>query len=545
MASSFSSPNLLIIQRRLRNLILGNNPPSDEDFQHVYNIISEVDTPIIGLLDTSPENRHFREAFLANPDEALPRLVHLLRPMKLLLAQPRNTRGVHPFCQLDTTTLSKLLRVLEAFTQHVIIGLAAESIDSFDHGSTGYQHLVQCVLELYIPLASCASIPLKYLRELFSKLLSMPDDILIMEKLAADEHGAGLLKLLVETSSLKGIVLTRDNSRLLGDRLARQINCCIASHGSEIEDTVILWNTIESVYRAVKNKIIKIERTSVPGTAGNVEIVVDQETKDLFNLAKIAIPYNLTTARWAIETLSSRYQDLIAVMLSSFPCSTCQVGLLQLGSKRGRYRHSQTSVHVPKLDLNNVNVPLGAFPIHLSEIAMRELKSARMDGTLSQILQTIQKLADGCWELEPDLSRVTEKSRKRRTEPVLRSARWCGNGFILWERGIGRVTKESGQWIQIVRVLRIGLADDLKAALSAAQKAQRAYSDIYRKATALRLQNADRPGILIPKIFIGKDAIGLEVNSVNVTFKSTSSSPKLTVEDALILHKALCIGKKA
>ncbi|KAF3903051.1 hypothetical protein AA313_de0210236 [Arthrobotrys entomopaga] len=529
------------LERLLHNFLLGSSFRKEEDFQRLYNTISEDDTLIKRLLERCPEKRHFREAFLANPDDVLPRLASFLKPIKLVLP-PRNTQSFHGLCQLDTLAWTKFIRVLETLIQYVILDLANEPHESFDHNSGGYQYLVHSVLEVYIPLATYGSVSLKYLRELFSKILNMPGDTLVLEKIVTDEKGASLIKIIMEDSSLIRSVLTRGSLRLLGSRLARQIRSCIASHGDEIEDAVALWDTMESVSRMIETQIAEIERTMVPSMARKVGITVDTEAEELLKLARVAMPYNLTTAKSTVEVLWERYQDLIHVMLSSFPCSTCQVGLSKLEANHSNYRH--TTYEVPTLDLKNIDIPLGAFPIHLSEIAMQELKSARVGGTLPQILPIIQKLADGCWEIDPSLSRIAEKSRKRRKEPVLRSARWCTDGYILWERGIGRVTPEAGQWIQIVRVLRIGSASDLKAAVSAAQKAQRAYSEFYRDAAALRLQNPDHAGVLIPKHFIGKEALGLEANNVSFTFMSSASSPKLTADNALILHKALCIGKQ-
>ncbi|RVD88960.1 uncharacterized protein DFL_003123 [Arthrobotrys flagrans] len=521
----------------LRNLLLDGDSLGGNEVLNLYRIIANDDEPVKALLERCPENRHFREALLTNPDEMLPKLSHLLRSIGLNILS-RNPQSAKAWGMPGTITANKAIHIPAAFTNHVILSLANEAAGVFDINSNGYHDFTLSVLKLYIPLAQMATSSPKDLRNLFSKILEMPDEVCILEKVVSDEAGAHLLTNLLENKSLSGQVFTESNLRLLGSRLAKLITSCIASHGAEIEDAVFLWEQMEGVSKCLEEQIREIGARGNAINAGGARISLSKDEEDLLNSARVIIPYNATTARSAIQGLLENYKDQINTMLSSFPCSTCKARL------SGTIKACDNDTYVPghKVGFENINVPLGVFPVYLSDNAMRDLKFSRVDGTLSNILATLRKLADGLWESESDLSISVGKSRTRR-EPILRAARWCPRGYILWEMGVGRVNENAEKWTQIVKIIRIGFGDDMKAAALAARKCQQIYTKKYRNATAISIQNPARPGTLIPKIFAGEDAVGLEGSNITLS-ESSSESKRLSPSDALILHKLFCTGKQ-
>ncbi|KAF3918168.1 hypothetical protein ABW20_dc0103044 [Dactylellina cionopaga] len=527
-----SNPN----KRVLRNLVLSKDSPGASDILNIYDTIINDEGPVIALLENSPENHYFRAALVSNPDEMLPRLSYFLRSLMLTIfpgtTQSGNNRGAR-----GPATAKKAIRIPGAFTKHFILVLASEPPGAFDVISPGYHDFIISVLELYLPLAELATVSLTPLRDLISRVLEMPREVCIIEKIVSETTGATIMKQLLENNSLIRQVFTDFSLRLFGSRLAKLITSCISSHGSAIEDVVLIWEKMENTHKNIEEQVLKIEsgqRATV--TVGRAPIYLSEAERELLDLARIAVPYNITTARHATQCLLERYKDQIRLMLSSFPCSTCKARLS--GVIKTRYHDTRDPER--GLDFENTNAPLGVFPIYLSDTAIRDLKSSRVDGSLPRILRTLQKLADGKWESEVELSVSSDKSRTR-SEPVLRAAQWCPEGYVLWERGIGRAEGNSEEWTQIVKIIRIGSRSDMKATISAARKAQRTYTKEYRTAAAISIQNPAHPGTLIPKTFIGKSAVGLEVNNMTV-FGLPSLSSKLAPSDALVLHKIFCTG---
>ncbi|KAF3932380.1 hypothetical protein ABW19_dt0203715 [Dactylella cylindrospora] len=525
-------------RRMLRYLMISADPPSGNDLLNLYKAIINNEEPIKAILERSAENYHFREALLVYPDEMLPKLSHFLRSIKQSIFSRKywnaNTLGLP-----GVEGANSNIQIPAAFTRYVVLVLANETTQSFDINSSGYQDFVLSVLELYIPLARIATVSLADLRSLFSKFLEMPVEVCMIEKIVSSEAGAGLLKSLLEANSVSSQVFTGESLHLLGNRLARLIRACIASHGVDIEDAVLLWEKMEAIRNSLQEQIREIGRIGKGFSTGSALITTNEAEQEFLHLAHIMIPYNTRTAQNVIQSLQARYFDPIDTMLSSFPCSTCGARLLGILKP-----HNEIVYDPGRLDdFEDINTPLGAFHLYLSDAAMKDLKTARVGGNLSKVLAVLQKLADGLWELEPDLSRVAETSRAKNDEPILRTAQWCPDGYILWERGIGRSREKTEEWIQIVKVTRIGLRDDVKSAVSAARKAQRIYTKEYGKATAIKIQSPDRLGALIPKIFVGKDGRGLEGNNISF-FEPSRGQQKFSLEDALILHKMLCTGKQ-
>ncbi|KAK6352318.1 hypothetical protein TWF730_009148 [Orbilia blumenaviensis] len=515
----------------LHSLILSGDPPTANEVQNLYETLIKDEKPIKALLERSSENHHFRAAFVANPDEMLPKLSDFLRGIKSI-APHKSTQsaGMKKFA-------TEAIRIPDAFTRHIVLALVNEAPGAFDIGSSGYRDFILSVLEIYTFLAPFAMVSLGALRDLVSRVLEVPREIRIIEKIVSEATGAALLKELLGNNSLIQRVFTDTSLRLFGDRLAKLITSCIASHGSDIEDLVSGFENIQAIQNNIEQQILKIESEKQITVIGRIPIRLSEAEKEFLDLAGVPIPYNITSAKNTIESLQGRYRGEIPLMLSSFPCSTCKARLL--GVIKTRLNYTQGIEY--RYDFADINAPLGVFPMYLSDTAMRDLKSSRVDGNLSKILETLQKLADGMWESDTELSVSSDKSRAR-FQPVFHAARWCPDGYILWERGIGRFEENSEEWIQIVKVIRVGSQTEIKTAISAARKVQRAYSKEYRRAAAISLQNPARPGTLMPRSFIGKDAIMFEVN--NVTVFGSSSSRKLTPSDALILHNIFCTGKQ-
>ncbi|KAF3240638.1 hypothetical protein TWF132_011064 [Orbilia oligospora] len=516
----------------LHSLILSRDPPTANEVQRLYETLIKDEGPIKALLERSSENHHFRAALVTNPDEMLPKLSQFLRSIKFIVPH-RNTQYAG-----TTGFATEAIRIPDAFTRHVALVLIDEAPGTFDISSSGYHDFIFSVLEMYIPLAQFATASLNTLRDLISRILEMPREVCTIEKIVSEVTGATLLRDLLENNSLIHRVFTDVSLRLFGDRLAKLITGCIASHGSDIEDLVLGFESLGAIQKKIEEQALEIESKGQFTVIGRIPIRLGEAEKEFLNLARIAIPYNITTAKHTIESLLGRCRDQIRMMLSSFPCSTCKARLFGVIKTRPDY----TPRAERRRDFDDINAPLGVFPIYLSDTAMRDLKSSRVDGNFSKILRTLQKLADGMWESDTELSVSSSKSRAR-SESALRAARWCPEGYILWERGIGRVEESCEEWIQIVKIIRVGSQTDVKTAISAARKAQRTYSKEYRRAAAISIRNPARPGTLMPKKFIGKDAIGLEVNNA-IIFGSSSSSRKLSPSDALILHKIFCTGKQ-
>ncbi|KAK6527363.1 hypothetical protein TWF281_010543 [Arthrobotrys megalospora] len=517
----------------LHSLILSRSPPTAAEYQYVYETLVEHEWPIRALLEQSPQNHHFRAALIANPDEMLPKISNFLRSLKFNVPQ-KNARV--PTGMIGFAT--KAIRIPAAFTRHLVLVLANERSGTFDINCSGYHDLILAVLEAYIALAQFATASLNDLRDLITWILEMPRGVHILENIVAEATGATLMTDLLGSNSLIHQIFTDASLRLLGDRLAKLITSCIASHGPDTKDMVLVFENLEAIQKNIEQQILEIQSGGRSTVVGRVPIRLSEAEMDLLHLARIAIPYNITTARHTIECLLERYRDQVRSMLSSFPCSTCKARLSGVIKNRPEDAYGAEG----KRDLDDINAPLGVFPIYLSDTAMRDLKRSQVDGNLSKILETLQKLADGRWESDTELSVSSDKSRTR-SEPVLRAVRWCPESYILWERGVGRVEENAEEWIQIVKVLRVGSQTEMKAAISAARKAQRTYTKEYRKAAAISIQNPALPGTLTPKTFVGKDAAGLEVNNA-VVFGSSSSSSKLAPSDALILHKIFCTGKQ-
>ncbi|KAF3112335.1 hypothetical protein TWF102_000240 [Orbilia oligospora] len=474
----------------LHSLILSRDPPTANEVQRLYETLINDEGPIKALLERSSENYHFRAALVANPDEMLPKLSHFLRSIKFIVLN-RNTQYAR-----TTGFATEAIRIPDAFTRHVALVLVNEAPGTFDISSSGYHDFILSILEIYIPLAQFATASLNTLRDLISQILEMPREVCTIEKIVSEVTGATLLKDLLGNNSLIHRVFTDVSLCLFGDRLAKLITGCIASHGSDIEDLVLGFESMGAIQKKIEEQALDIESKGRFTAIGRIPINLGEAEKEFLNLARIAIPYNITTAKHTIESLLGRCRDQIRMMLSSFPCSTCKARLFGIIKTRPDY----TLRAERRRDFDDINAPLGVFPIYLSDTAMRDLKSSRVDGNLSKILRTLQKLADGMWESDTELSVSSSKSQAR-SESALRAARWCPEGYILWERGIGRVEESSEEWIQIVKIIRVGSQTDVKTAISAARKAQRTYSKEYRRAAAISIQNPARPGTLMPKNF--------------------------------------------
>ncbi|KAF3286282.1 hypothetical protein TWF970_009826 [Orbilia oligospora] len=466
----------------------------------------------------------------------LPRLSHFLRCLRKNLL-PQNTQLANSVGGIGYATANKLIRIPAAFTKHLILVLADEPAAIFDIGSSGYHDFILCVLDLYVSLAGIATVSLVTLRDLVSKILDMPRRVRIIEKIVSGTAGAALLTELLAKDSLVRQVFRDGSLRLFGGRLAELVKDCIASHGSGIDDIVLVWEKIEGLQENLETQVRNIESRVRVAAVGEVPIHLNEDEQELLNSARIAIPYNITTAGHTIRALLERYRGHIRLIISSFPCSTCQArlsGIIRTGNENIYSSESQRG-------LPDIKTQLGVFPIYLSDAAMRDLKSSRVDGTLSKILTTLQKLADGMWESDPELS-VSKGKSQGKFEPVLRAARWSVDGYVIWERGVGRTEENSGEWIQIVKVIRIGSKNDVKKVESDARKAQRTYTKEYKQAATIRIPNSARPGSLIPQTFTGENAVGLEVN--NAVLFGSSPSKALPPADALILHKIFCTGKQ-
>ncbi|EGX54364.1 hypothetical protein AOL_s00004g13 [Orbilia oligospora ATCC 24927] len=520
----------------LQDIIISKKEPEPCEYERVYRILVDDDGPIIALLERSSRNHNFRSAFIASPDEMLPRLSHFLRCLRKNLL-PQNTQLANSVGGIGYATANKLIRIPAAFTKHLILVLADEPAAIFDIGSSGYHDFILCVLDLYVSLAGIATVSLVTLRDLVSKILDMPRRVRIIEKIVSGTAGAALLTELLAKDSLVRQVFRDGSLRLFGGRLAELVKDCIASHGSGIDDIVLVWEKIEGLQENLETQVRNIESRVRVAAVGEVPIHLNEDEQELLNSARIAIPYNITTAGHTIRALLERYRGHIRLIISSFPCSTCQArlsGIIRTGNENIYSSESQRG-------LPDIKTQLGVFPIYLSDAAMRDLKSSRVDGTLSKILTTLQKLADGMWESDPDLS-VSKGKSQGKFEPVLRAARWSVDGYVIWERGVGRTEENSGEWIQIVKVIRIGSKNDVKKVESDARKAQRTYTKEYKQAATIRIPNSARPGSLIPQTFTGENAVGLEVN--NAVLFGSSPSKALPPADALILHKIFCTGKQ-
>ncbi|KAF3314752.1 hypothetical protein TWF173_004562 [Orbilia oligospora] len=527
-----STSNKLVLQ----DIIISKKEPEPCEYERVYRILVDDDGPIIALLERSSRNHNFRSAFVASPDEMLPRLSHFLRCLRKNLL-PQNTQLANSVGGIGYATANKLIRIPAAFTKHLILVLADEPAAIFDIGSSGYHDFILSVLDLYVSLAGIATVSLVTLRDLVSKILDMPRRVRIIEKIVSGTAGAALLTELLAKDSLVRQVFRDESLRLFGGRLAELVKDCIASHGSDIDDIVLVWEKIEELQENLEAQVRNIESRVRVAAVGGVPIHLNEDEQELLNSARIAIPYNITTAGHTIRSLLERYRGHIRLIISSFPCSTCQArlsGIVRTGNENIYSSESQRG-------LPDIKTQLGVFPIYLSDAAMRDLKSSRVDGTLSKILTTLQKLADGMWESDPELS-VSKGKSQGKFEPVLRAARWSVDGYVIWERGVGRAEENSGEWIQIVKVIRIGSKNDVKKVESDARKAQRTYTKEYKQAAAIRIPNSARPGSLIPQTFTGENAVGLEVN--NAVLFGSSPSKSLPPADALILHKIFCTGKQ-
>ncbi|KAK6508748.1 hypothetical protein TWF506_010825 [Arthrobotrys conoides] len=523
-------------KRVLQDLVLSRKEPEPSEHERIYQILINDEGPIIALLERSPQNHHFRSAFVASPDEMLPRLSRFLQCIRLSLL-PQNTQFTNSVGGIGSATANNLIRIPAAFTNHLILVLADEPAAIFDIGSSGYHNFILCVLDLYISLAGIATVSLVTLRELLSKILDMPHRVRIIEKIVSETTGATLFTKLFAKDSLIRQVFKDDSLKRFGSRLAKLVTDCIVSHGSDIDDIVLVWEKMEALHMKIEAQVKSIELGVGVVAVGRMPIHLDEDEQELLKSALIAIPYNITTAGHTIRSLLGRYRGHIRLILSSFPCSTCKAQL------SGIIKADSENIQSPEFQRGFVDIktPLGVFPIYLLDAAMRDLKSSRVDGTLSKILATLQKLADGMWDSDPELSVSKDKSRAG-SEPVLRAARWRVDGYIIWERGVGRAEENSEEWIQIVKIIRIGSESDMKKVVSDARKAQRTYTKEYRKAAAINITNPARLGGLMPQKFSGENAIGLESN--NAVVFGSSSSKALAPGDALILHKIFCTGKQ-
>ncbi|KAF3217796.1 hypothetical protein TWF191_008426 [Orbilia oligospora] len=527
------SPN----KRALHNLIISRTLPGTNEVLALYKILIDDERPVIALLEESPENHHFRAALIANPDEMLPKLCYFLKFLRVNV-MPKNAPSGSTKGMLGPTNANSAIKIPAAFTKEFILVLAKEPSRAFDVSSAGYFDLILSVLDLYLSLAGFATVSLAPLKDLISTILEMPRSVCVIEEIVSEPAGAALLADLLENKSLIHQVFTEASLCLFGGRLARLIDDCIASHGADIDNVVLVWKKMEEIHSSMEEQVGRIE-AGERNAVGRAPIFLGEDEKELLGLARISVPYNVTTARYAVQGLLERHKDQIRLMLSSFPCSTCKARLYGVLKTRPRDSIGGES----KREFDDINAPLGVFPIYLSDTAMWDLKCARVDGTLSKILATIQKLADGMWEFDTELSVPTGDKSKLRGEPIPRAARWCEDGYILWERGVGRVEENKEEWVQIVKIVRVGSRADMKAAISAARKAQRSYTREYRIAAGVCVRNPGGSGGLVPKRFVGADAVGLEVNGA-AGFESSSPKKKLAPSDALVLHKILCTGKQ-
>ncbi|KAK6332933.1 hypothetical protein TWF718_010761 [Orbilia javanica] len=523
-------------QNVLQDMILSKKEPEASDHQKIYEILVHDKTPIVALLERSPRNHHFRSAFVASPDDMLPRLSCFVRCLRLSLL-PQNAHVTRSAGGIGSAIANQLIRIPAAFTKHVILVLASEPPTEFDIGSSGYQDFVLSVLDLYVSLAGIAAASLVTLRDLITKVLDMPYRVQIVERIVSEPAGAAVFAKLLANDSLIRQVFKGGSLRLFGSRLAKLITSCIASHGSDIETIVLVWEEMEAVYEHIDEQIGSIESRAQVTAVGGAPINLTEAEQDLLKSARIAMPYNITTARHTLGALQERHSGQVSHMLSSFPCRACKAQLL--GRIKFPARHLQELE--PRREFADINAPLGIFPIYFSDNAMRDLKSSRVDGNLSRILSTLQKLADGMWESDSELS-VSKAKPRARSGPILRAARWDTGGYIVWERGVGRAEENPEEWTQIIKIIRIGSRGDMKRIESDALKAQRTYTKEYRQAAAVNVQNPTRPGALMPKRFTGKDATGLELNSTVII--GPSSLKKLAPSDALVLHKIFCTGKQ-
>ncbi|KAK6512650.1 hypothetical protein TWF481_001531 [Arthrobotrys musiformis] len=500
----------------LRDMIFAGHEPEPSEYERIYQILINDEEPIVALLEISPQNNHCRSVLVESPDYMLPRLSYFLE---------------------WPVAANEVIKIPAAFTQHLILPLANEPPEKFDVGSAGYQTLILHVLDLYIALAGIATVSLVTLRELISRVLDMPYKVRVIEKIVSERTGAALLTDLFAKDSLIAQTFKASGLRLFGDRLAKLISRCITSHGSDTDDIALIWDKMEALHRNLEGQIVSLEsearRTLTP--IGTAAITLDQNEQELLHFDNIAIPYNVTTARHAIESLQRRHKNKINLMLKSFPCATCKAQLVGMIKKSDDDIQSLES----QRELTDINAPLGVFPLYLSDAAMRDLKSSRMDGNLSMILVTLQKLADGMWELDRELSVSTIKTQAK-SGLVLHAARWCDDGYVLWERGVGRAEENSEDWIQIIKIIRVGPRAEMKKIISDARKAQRKYSKEYKGAATITVRDSKGSGALVPKRFIGKDTVGL--GDDNVVVLGSPQSKELAPGDALILHKIFCTG---
>ncbi|KAK6353687.1 hypothetical protein TWF696_005649 [Orbilia brochopaga] len=517
----------------LHELMLATSPPSTRDIKDLYKAIVNDESIIATLLETTPRNYHFRTAVLADPNKVLSNLSSFLRSIQSVILPETSRNG--KWLTLPEASADKAIRIPEAFTKHVLFPLANQPAESFDIESYGYQDLILSTLELYLPLATCATVSLRDLRDFFSKLMGLPEHIQVIERIATGEVGARLLTSLLDNNSLTRQIFTDDCLYLFGHRLAKLITNCIASHGSESEDAISVWSKSEDIRKSLEDQLQRIKEVEKTRSVEGAVIEVNDDAKHFLRLARIATPYNVTTAKNTIQGLLERRREKVYTMLSSYPCSACHARPL------GLMKTPYGEVLGPRQKdvLEDINAPFGVFPIYVSEAAMRDLKGSRMDGNLPPILATLQRLADGLWESDKTLSLSVGKSRPKTVEFLLRVAQWADNGYILWERGVGRIDEKADKWTQIVKIIRIGPRNDLKGAASAACMAESTYTKEYMQASTIKIPNPNQSGGLIPKTFMGDDAVGLE-ETQTLTFKPSSERQKLTANDALILHKTLC-----
>ncbi|KAF3195055.1 hypothetical protein TWF106_005784, partial [Orbilia oligospora] len=491
------SPN----KRALHNLIISRTLPGTNEVLALYKILIDDERPVIALLEESPENHHFRAALIANPDEMLPKLCYFLKFLRVNV-MPKNAPSGSTKGMLGPTNANSAIKIPAAFTKEFILVLAKEPSRAFDVSSAGYFDLILSVLDLYLSLAGFATVSLAPLKDLISTILEMPRSVCVIKEIVSEPTGAALLANLLKNKSLIHQVFTEASLCFFGGRLTRLIDDCIASYGADIDNVV-------------------------------------EDKKELLGLARISVPYNVTTARYAVQSLLERHKNQIRLMLSSFPCSTCKARLYGILKIRPQDSIGGES----KQEFDDINVLLGVFLIYLSDMVMWDLKCVKVDGTLLKILATIQKLVDGMWEFDTELLVSIGDKSKLRGEPIPRAARWCKDGYILWERGVERVEENKKEWVQIVKIVRVGSRADMKAAISAARKAQRSYTREYRIAAGVCVRNPGGSGGLVPKRFVGADVVGLEVNGA-AGFESFFLKKKLTPSDVLVLHKILCTGKQ-
>ncbi|KAF3199560.1 hypothetical protein TWF679_001299 [Orbilia oligospora] len=196
-AIPLSTSNKLVLQ----DIIISKKEPEPCEYERVYRILVGDDGPVIALLERSSQNHSFRSAFVASPDEMLPRLSHFLRCLRKNLL-PQNTQIASSVGGIGYATANKLIRIPAAFTKHLILVLADEPATIFDISSTKYQDFILYILDLYVFLAEIATVSLVTLHNLVSKILDMPHRVCIIEKIVLGITGAALLTKLLAKNSL-------------------------------------------------------------------------------------------------------------------------------------------------------------------------------------------------------------------------------------------------------------------------------------------------------------------------------------------------------